>query len=165
MSAVVDVAVPGPRRRLPWWIWAGALACLVWLCLALYGQLIRDRVVADPVKEKAAAKAKAAADNGQPLPGTVQALGDLDLPPERPAPVNAADDRGVEVLQVSERRCGRLNPAFQAKVVGPGQCEVYLHELTRQDGTIMLMASPTHGVRENGRPVITILPESAYPKR
>ena len=165
MSVAIEASPPGARRRLPWWLWAGALACLAWLCLALYGQLIRDRVVADPVKEKAAAKAKEAAAAGDPLPGTVQALGDMDLPPERPAPVNAADDRGVEVLQVSERRCGRLNPAFQAKVVGPGQCEVYLHELTRQDGTIMLMSSPTYGVRENGRPVITILPESTYPKR
>lgn len=164
MSAAVAPSTP-PRRRLPWWVWLGAVGCLVWLCLALYGQLIRDKVVADPVKVRAELKAKESADAGEPLPGTVQALGDMDLPPERPAPVNAADDRGVEVLVLSERRCQKLNPAFQAKVVGASQCEVYLHELNRQDGTIMLMASPKHGVRENGRPVITILPESAYPAR
>lgn len=153
------------RRRLPWWVWLLCAACLAWLCLALYGELIRDKVLADPVQVEHEQAARAAADAGEPLPNTVQALGDLDLPPERPAPVNASDDRGVEVLMLGERRCGKLNAAFQAKVVGAGQCEVYLHELTRQDGTIMVMASPKHGVRDNGRPVITILPESAYPKR
>jgi hypothetical protein len=164
MSAAVVETAPR-RRRVPWWVWVIATACLIWLCLALYGQLIREKVIADPVKVEHEQKAKAAAEAGEPLPNTVQALGDMDLPPERPAPVNASDDRGVEVLRVSERKCAKLNTAFQAKVVGPGQCEVYLHELNRQDGMIMLMASPKFGVRENGRPVITILPESAYPAR
>lgn len=148
---------------MPWWVWLVCLACLVWLVLALWGQLIRDRFIEDPVKARAEAAAVEADKAGEPLPNSVQALGDLDLPPVRPAPVDEANDRGQETLRIGAKRCGLLNEAFQARVVGEGLCEVYLHELARQDGTVLIMASPRYGVRDNGRPVLTILPESAYP--
>jgi len=151
------------KKRLPWWVWLLSLACATWLGLALYGQLIRERRVVDPGAVREEAAAIAADKAGEPLPNTVQALGDLDLPPVRPQPVKESEDRGTETLLLPSERCRRLHETFQAKVLEAGQCEVYLHELRRQDGMLFIMASPHYGVRENGRPILAVLPESAYP--
>lgn len=101
----------------------------------------------------------------EPAAGSVEAIGDLDLPPKRPPPVHAEDDRGAETLLIGSARCLKLDKSFQATVSGEGKCEVYLHDLSRQGDTIIIMASPQYGVRANGRPIMTILPGSAYPRR
>lgn len=100
----------------------------------------------------------------EPAEGTVEAFGDLDLPPKRPPPVSAEDDRGLETLHLGERSCKSLPAEFQAKVTGDKRCEVYLHDIARDGKAIIIMASPSYGVRkENGRPVLMILPAAAYP--
>ena len=156
------------RRRIPVYVWVICVLCAAWLCLALYGQLIRDGLLADPASERAreaaAAAAAALAAPKRTEPGGA-AISDMDRPVEVKPPVKASEDRGAEVLSISARRCGMLDPSYKAKVLEEGKCEVYLHELTRQDQAILIMASPTNGVRPNGRPIITMLPESAYPKR
>lgn len=161
-------AAPRRRRRIPVYVWVICAACAVWLCMALYGQLIRDGLIADPVAEKAKAAAEAAqiaaAAPKRTEPGGA-AISDMDRPVEVKPPVDASQDRGEEILSISSRRCGMLDPSYQAKVLEEGKCEVFLHELARQDQAILIMASPRYGVRPNGRPIITMLPESAYPKR
>lgn len=156
------------RRRIPVYVWVICVVCAAWLCMALYGQLIRDGLIADPAAERAKAAAEAAAIAAaapkRTEPGGA-AISDMDRPVEVKPPVEASQDRGPEILSISARRCGMLDQSYQAKVVDDGKCEVYLHELTRQDQAILIMASPRYGVRSNGRPIITMLPESAYPKR
>jgi len=88
---------------------------------------------------------------------------DTTRPPEIAAPISAATDRGPQQLRLSARRCQALHPSFQADVIGDGLCEVWIHELARQDGAIWLTASPRHGVLDNGRPVVAMLPETALP--
>jgi len=88
---------------------------------------------------------------------------DTTRPPEIAAPINAETDRGPQQLRLSERRCQALHPSFQAAVIGDGLCEVWIHELARQDGAIWLTASPRHGVLDNGRPVVAMLPETVLP--
>jgi len=88
---------------------------------------------------------------------------DTTRPPEIAAPIHAATDRGPQQLRLSARRCQALHPSFQATVISDGLCEVWIHELARQDGAIWLTASPRHGVQDNGRPVVAMLPEAALP--
>jgi len=88
---------------------------------------------------------------------------DTTRPPEIAAAINAATDRGPQQLRLSERHCQALHPSFQAAVIGDGLCEVWIHELARQDGAIWLTASPRHGVLDNGRPVVAMLTETALP--
>jgi len=84
-------------------------------------------------------------------------------PPEIAAPIRADTDRGPQQLRLSERRCRALHPFFQAAVIDDSLCEVWIHELARQDGAIWLTASPRHGVMDNGRPVVAMLPETVLP--
>jgi len=88
---------------------------------------------------------------------------DTTRPPDFAEPIHAATDRGPQQLRLSARRCQALHPSFQAEVIGDGLCEVWIHELARQDGAIWLTASPRHGVMDNGRPVVAMLPETALP--
>jgi len=88
---------------------------------------------------------------------------DTTRPPEVAASINAATDRGPQQLRLSARRCQALHPSFQATVINDTLCEVWIHELARQDGAIWLTASPRHGVQDNGRPVVAMLPETALP--
>lgn len=162
MSAAAADITPPRKRRLPAWVWILCVLAAGWLAMALWGQMIRDEVVANPVEVQKEAEAKEADAQGKPLPGTVQAMGDLDLPPVRPEPVSAADDRGWEVLNISEKRCGKLHKSFKAKWNPDKTCEVYLHEIRRQGDMVFVMASPEHGVQDNGRPIITVLPATAY---
>lgn len=153
------------HRRIPIWAWILCVLIAVWLMAALYGQMIRDGLVR---KDKTSAAAGIEATGGEKEPD-VEAEGTLvsdgarkvDVAP----PVDEASDRGQEVLLLSAKRCGGLHASFQARVVSEGRCEVYLHDLTRQDSAILIMASPRYGVQHNGRPIITLLPEAAYPSR
>jgi len=88
---------------------------------------------------------------------------DTTRPPEIAAPIRAETDRGPQQLRLSARHCQALHPSFQADVIGDGLCEVWIHELARQDGAIWLTASPRHGVLDNGRPVVAMLPETVLP--
>jgi len=88
---------------------------------------------------------------------------DTTRPPDIAAPIHADTDRGPQQLRLSARHCQALHPSFQAAVIGDGLCEVWIHELARQDGAIWLTASPRHGVLDNGRPVVAMLPETALP--
>lgn len=149
------------RRRLPWWVWIASVGCAAWLGMALYGQMIRDGLLergmaaglADRVANEAAQESADAA------------VSDAERPTVVAQPVDAAADRGLEVLQISAHRCEKLHPSYKARVVDDGRCEVLLHDIARQDNAVLIMASPKHGVRDNGRPIITMLPESAYPRR
>jgi len=88
---------------------------------------------------------------------------DTTRPPDIAAPIHAATDRGPQQLRLSARRCQALHPSFQATVINDNLCEVWIHELARQDGAIWLTASPRHGVLDNGRPVVAMLPETVLP--
>jgi len=104
------------------------------------------------------------ADEAAPVPDPDDVPdSDTTRPPDIAAPINAATDRGPQQLRLSERRCEALHPSFQAEVIGDGLCEVWIHELARQDGALWLTASPRHGVLDNGRPVVAMLPETALP--
>lgn len=141
---------------------AAALALLLVLAYATYLVDTRrkdvDTATPAPAQERVSVPAAV-----EPAEGTVEAFGDLDLPPPRPSPVDASDDRGIEVLDLGERRCAALPPQFQSRVIGERKCQVYLHDLARDGGAIIIMASPKFGVQQtNGRPLMVVLPAKAY---
>ena len=157
----------GWRRKVGFWaLVLGSAIAILFVCYRLeFGSSKAVEQVEVKPAEGAVGPGSAAVAEEEPAPGTVEAIGDLDLPPKRPPPVSAEDDRGAETLLLGSERCLKLHESFQASVSGDGRCEVYLHDLTRQGDAILIMASPQYGVRANGRPIMTILPGSAYPRR
>ena len=156
----LSIADGGRRKRsIPMYVWILCSLCAVWLCLAFYGELLRERN---------SSRADVAPEGSQlygPADPEAPAVSDAERPVEVLPPVNAAADRGREYLHLSAHRCGKLHQSFQAKVAANGLCEVYLHDLARQDNAVLIMASPKYGVQANGRPIIVMLPESVYPER
>lgn len=134
------------------------IAALAWLAMTLYGHHLRQARLDE------AARADLASESLLPDPSPPK-RSDVETPIGRLEPVDPASDRGLERLYLNEQRCQRLPKEFQAKVVAPGECEVYVHDLRRDNGALVIMASPRYGVRSNGRPVSIILPDSAYKNR
>jgi len=167
---------PRPRRRRQ----ARQLARTLYVALLLAGLLLipvflLKQCIAPPKADDMAAPAPLTppaelpntpdrADETAPVPDPDDVPdSDTARPPDIAAPINAATDRGPQQLRLSARHCQALHPSFQATVIGDGLCEVWIHALARQDGALWLTASPRHGVLDNGRPVVAMLPETVLP--
>jgi len=168
----VNACEKRPRRHRQ----AKQLARTLYVALLLIPVIMLKQCIAPPKVDDMAASALPAAlvadvpntpdspDEAIPVPDPDDVPdSDTTRPPEVAAPIHAATDRGPQQLRLSERRCQALHPSFQATVISDGLCEVWIHDLARQDGAIWLTASPRHGVLDNGRPVVAMLPETVLP--